>query len=89
MHIEERIEKIEERNVRVQAEKAWETSALRIVVIMLITYIIASGTLFMIGNDNPLRNALIPVLGYFLSVQSLPFIKNWWISKYLKKQNNT
>ena len=84
MNIEERVQKIEERNIRVQAEKAWETSNFRILTIMIVTYIIASGTLLFIDNSNPFRNALIPTLGYLLSIQSLPFIKKWWISRYLK-----
>lgn len=84
MNTEERIQKIEERNIRVQAEKAWETSCTRIVTIMIITYIIAAGVLFFIGNENPFRNALIPALGYFLSTQSIPFIKKQWIAHYLK-----
>lgn len=84
MNIEERVQKIEERNIRVQAEKAWETSNFRVLTIMIVTYIIASGTLFFIGNNSPFRNAFIPTLGYFLSIQSLPFIKKWWISHYLK-----
>ena len=85
MDIEQRIQKIEERNVRVEAEKAWEKSTLRVGSIMLATYIIACGVLMVIGNDNPFRNALIPVLGYFLSVQSLPFLKRSWISRHLAR----
>lgn len=87
MDIEERVQKIEERNERVQAEKAWETSTFRISTIIVATYVIASGTLFFIGNSNPFRNALIPTLGYFLSTQSMPFVKKWWISRYLKDFN--
>ncbi|MES2006970.1 MAG: hypothetical protein V4436_02565 [Patescibacteria group bacterium] len=85
MNIEERVEKIEGRNIRVQAEKAWETSVVRIGSIMAITYVIACGTLFVIGNESPFRNALIPVIGYFLSTQSLPFIKKYWIARHLSK----
>ncbi len=85
MDIEQRIQKIEERNVRVEAEKAWEKSTLRVGSIMLATYIIACGILMVIGNDNPFRNALIPVLGYFLSVQSLPFLKRSWINRHLAR----
>lgn len=83
MDIEQRLEKIEERNVRVEAEKAWETSAFRVGSIMLVTYVVACGVLFVIGNANPFRNALIPALGYFISTQSLPFIKRFWINRYL------
>jgi hypothetical protein len=86
MDLEQRVQKIEERNARVEAEKAWETSVFRICSIMLITYVVACGVLLVIGNDNPLRNAFIPVIGYFLSTQSLPFIKSYWINLHLKKK---
>lgn len=83
MDIEQRLQNIEERNLRVEADKAWETSAFRVGSIMLITYVIACGVLMAIGNDSPFRNALIPVVGYFLSTQSLPFLKRSWITRYL------
>ncbi|MDP3965764.1 MAG: hypothetical protein Q8Q13_03120 [bacterium] len=87
MDIEQRIQKIEERNIRVEAEKAWETSVFRVCSIMLVTYVVACGVLFVIGNDNPWRNAFIPVIGYFLSTQSLPFIKRFWINRHLGGQS--
>lgn len=83
MDLEQRIQKIEERNQRVEADKAWEGSAVRIGSIMLVTYIIATGLMVAMGNDNSFRNALIPVVGYFLSTQSLPFLKRSWIGRYL------
>ncbi|QQR79212.1 MAG: hypothetical protein IPJ68_02970 [Candidatus Moraniibacteriota bacterium] len=85
MNIDERLEIIEKRNARVEAEKAWETSLCRIASIMLVTYVIAYGAFIVIGNENPLRNALIPVIGYFLSTQSLPLLKKWWMESYYKK----
>ena len=86
MTIEERLEKIEKRNTHVEAEKAWEVSLFRKVSIMLLTYVVAYGAFVVIGNDNPLRNAFIPVLGYFLSTQSLPVLKKWWMSSWYKKR---
>lgn len=85
MTIEERLAIIEKRNNRVEAEKAWEVSAFRIISVMLITYVIAYGAFMVIGNDNPFRNAFIPVIGYFLSTQSLPILKKWWMEKCYKK----
>lgn len=85
MTTEERLEIIEKRNTRVEAEKAWEVSVFRIVSIMLITYVIAYGAFIVIGNDNALRNAFIPVIGYFLSTQSFPILKKWWMKKCYKK----
>ena len=40
MEIEKRIEKIEERNKRVELDKAWETSWTRKICIMILTYLI-------------------------------------------------
>lgn len=80
------VEEIKKRNLRVEADKAWETSLFRILTIVVITYSIASVALLGIGNDHPFRNALIPTIGFFLSVQSLPFIKRVWIKHYLKRR---
>lgn len=73
---------IRERNERVEGDKAWEVSGFRVGSITVGMYIIASAALYAIGNDFPLRNALIPAIGYLLSTQSLPFIKRNWIARY-------
>lgn len=73
---------IRERNERVEGDKAWERSGFRVGSIMVVTYIIAAAALYSIGNSAPLLNALIPTIGYFLSTQSLPFIKRHWIANY-------
>jgi len=83
--VESELRAIKERNTRVEANKAWETSWFRVASIVVATYIIASLALLSIGNDHPYRNALIPAIGFFLSTQSLPFLKEWWIKKRLKK----
>lgn len=77
--IEERLAKIEERNKRVELDKAWETSFVRIIFVSLITYIAAYFALYSIGASKPYLNALIPVLGFILSTQSIPIIKKYWI----------
>lgn len=83
MTIEERVAKIEQRNLKVQAEKAWETSAFRVLTIMILTYVVVVLFFIQTGNPEPFLSALIPALGFFLSTQSLPFLKRWWIKKYL------
>lgn len=79
--LEEKIRVIEERNKRVELDKKWETSFIRIFSVGVITYIIAVFALFMIKAPNPFLNALIPTIGFILSTQSLPFIKKLWIKK--------
>lgn len=77
--IEERLNKIEERNKRVELDKAWETSCIRIFSISLITYIAAFFVLYSIGVPRPYLSALIPMLGFILSTQSIPIVKRYWI----------
>ncbi len=80
-HISAVIERIQERNRRVEADKAWETSVVRISTIAVVTYICAVLVMYVIEVERPLLAAFIPALGYVLSTQSLPFLKSWWLSK--------
>lgn len=79
--IKKRIIQIEERNKRVELEKAWETSKTRWISILVVTYILATVVMWIIDVPKPYLNSIIPTLGYFLSVQSLPFIKKVWMNK--------
>lgn len=81
---EQRLDAIELRNRQKEAEKAWEVSFFRRTVIAVMTYIVAVVTLLTIGSARPLLEALVPTLGYLLSLQSLPFIKKWWIERRKK-----
>lgn len=78
------LDQIHERNRQVEADKAWETSSFRVGTLCVITYVVASLVMKAIGVHQPLTNALIPTLGYFLSTQSLPMIKRWWIASRRK-----
>ena len=80
---EKRLQKIEQRNQKVEADKAWEVSMARKLFIAVCTYIIAGIWLVIIKDSDPWLKALVPTAGYLLSTLSLPFVKNWWISKHL------
>ena len=82
--LEKELEAVKERNKRVEADKAWETSGFRIGMICVITYLTASAVLFLIGMKDFYLGALVPVVGFFLSTLSLPAVKEWWIRKRLK-----
>jgi len=84
--LKKELDEIKERNFRVEADKAWETSNFRILSITIITYIVAALVLYFIGAKNFLLNALVPTAGFFLSIQSLPAVKRWWIKKFLRKK---
>lgn len=76
------LQSIQERNKRVELDKAWEGSKTRRGIIALFTYVVVVIFLTIIGNGAPFVNALVPVCGYILSTLSLPVIKQWWIKTY-------
>jgi len=82
--LQKEIELLKERNKRVEADKAWETSKFRVFSVLLMTYIITSIVFYFIGVNDFLLNAFIPTIGFYLSTQSLPFIKKWWVNKNFK-----
>lgn len=73
---------IQERNRRVELDKAWETSWTRRLFIAALTYAIAGLWLVLIHEVYPWAKAFVPVAGYLLSTLSLPVIKRWWSKKY-------
>lgn len=74
-----KIEAIEERNRRVELDKAWETSCVRRGFIAVITYLVAVWFMWSIGVEDAYLNALVPTGGYVLSTLSLPFLKKMWL----------
>jgi len=77
--IEEEIEKIKQRNKRVEADKAWETSFTRKIIIFVLTYIVIVIFFYFAGLPNPFVNSIVPALAFILSTLSLSFFKKLWI----------
>ena len=82
--MEPELKQIQERNKRVELDKAWETSATRRSLIAGITYIVAALFMYRLEIVDPFINALVPTGGYLLSTLTLPMVKRWWIPKYYK-----
>lgn len=83
--LEKEINVIKSRNKKVEADKAWETSWTRKVVVAVLTYLTIALFLFLTGFPNPFVSAIIPSLGFILSTLSLSFFKEVWL-KYLYKK---
>ncbi len=79
------LEKIKERNRRVEADKAWETSWTRKLVIAAFIYIFAVIVLASIRALSPLLNGLIPSLAFLFSTETFDLLKKWWIGNRYKK----
>ena len=83
-NLEERIANIEARNARVEADKAWETSWLRAVVILIVTYITVVIFFRATHVSQPLVSAIEPCMGLLLSTITVTWLKRRWIERRLK-----
>ncbi len=73
------IEKIKERNRRVEDDKAWETSWFRRVLIAVLTYAVIVIFFFVAKLPEPFINAVVPTAGFILSTISVSFFKKIWL----------
>ena len=79
MDLEKEIKKIQERNKRVELDKAWETSWTRRICIMILTYIVVIIYSYVIREfDNIFLSSLVPVIGFTLSTLSLKLVRKIW-----------
>lgn len=83
--LEEEINKIKERNRRVESDKAWETSWSRKILVSIFTYLVIALFFLFAGVKDPFINAIVPALAFILSTSSLFFFRNLWL-KYIYKK---
>ena len=87
--MEKRIEQIEQRNKRVEEDKAWETSFTRRLCIAILTYVVVVIYSYTISKiNNIFLSSLVPVIGFTLSTISLSGIRKYWSKKYHKESIN-
>jgi hypothetical protein len=83
--LEQEINSIKERNKKVEADKAWETSFARKIIISFLTYIVVVLVFYFAGLPHPFINSIVPSLAFLLSTQTLPLFKKLWIKNIYKK----
>lgn len=76
--LEKRVTGIEERNNRVETDKAWETSLTRRILLFVFTYLAIGLYLNAIKVSSPWLNAVVPSIGFLLSTLTLPWFKKLW-----------
>ncbi|MBI5734035.1 MAG: hypothetical protein HY973_03790 [Candidatus Kerfeldbacteria bacterium] len=79
--IEQRLQTIEERNKRVELDKAWETSWTRRLLLSLFTYLAVSLYFWAMGISRPWLNAIVPAVGFMISTLTMPFFKKLWLRR--------
>lgn len=83
-YLEEQIQKINQRNQKVEIDKAWEISKFRTLSICFLIWVVIALVFWIIGVEHYFFNAVIPASGFYLSTLSLPAIKKCWLAKYFK-----
>lgn len=84
-NLEQRVKNIEERNERVEADKAWETSFARRAILAVSSYLVIAIFFVAIGISNPWMNAIVPALAFMIQQLSMPLFKKWWMKKKNEK----
>jgi hypothetical protein len=80
-NLEQKIQKIEERNKRVESDKAWETSWTRRALLTIFTYLAIGVYMRAIDISKPWLNAVVPAVAFMLSTLTMPFFKKLWLKK--------
>ena len=79
--LELEVGKIKQRNKRVEADKAWETSSERRALIAVLTYAFFVLFFHLTGLQSPWVNALIPTIAFLLSTLTLSLFKEKWMER--------
>ncbi|MBL7054919.1 hypothetical protein ISS05_04130 [Candidatus Woesearchaeota archaeon] len=83
--IEKRLDAIEQRNKKVELNKAWETSFARKIIIAVLTYATIVLFFYVAKLPKPFINSIVPTTGFMLSTLSLSFFKKLWTKYGAKK----
>lgn len=78
LEIETKLAAVLERNARVDLNKSWETSWVRLFSVTMVTYLTMTLVFSVLHSARPLLDALVPTTGFFLSTLSLPFVRRIW-----------
>ena len=82
--LETEIKQIKARNKKVEGDKAWETSWLRRILIIIFTYIFAVLWLTLADTTNPFLGAIVPCAGFLLSTLTIYSIKTIFLKNHQK-----
>lgn len=84
--LKQEIEKIKERNHKVETDKKWETSWTRRICIGVLTYLVVVAYSYLISKStNIFLSSVVPVIGFLLSTLSLKAVRKIWEKKLSQK----
>ena len=83
--MKDKVKSVINRNKRVEADKAWETSYTRRTILTIFTYLAIGVYLSAINIPRPWLNAIVPAVAFMLSTLTLPYFKKIWLTNIYKK----
>ena len=83
--LQQELNQIKERNQKVEADKAWETSWTRRLLILALTYGVIVVFFFVTKLPNPFLSAVVPAVAFVLSTLTVPVFKKYWVEKSYKR----
>jgi len=83
--LKKEIDEIKIRNKQVEADKAWETSWTRKILVLALTYIVIVIFFFIAKLPKPFTNAIVPSVAFILSTLTVPIFKKWWLNRIHKQ----
>ena len=75
LRLEDEITAVHERNARVEGDKAWEVSGVRMLTLGVLTYVATLLVFCLLNAARVWLHALVPTCAYLVSVQSMPVVK--------------
>jgi len=82
VQLEQEIKAIKLRNRRVEADKRWELSSARKLVVFILTYAVVLIVFLLVGVAKPFANALVPAVAFVLSTLTVGMFKRIWTRYY-------
>lgn len=76
------IDRIKARNRKVEADKAWESSWTRKLLILILTYIVIVTFFFVAELPDPFANAIVPSGAFLISTLTIPIFKKYWLKHF-------
>ena len=77
--LEKEIIKLKQRNKKVEADKAWDTSFTRKIIVTVLTYFTIVIFFIFSSLADPFINAIVPSLAFLISTATLPMFKKIWL----------
>ncbi len=77
--LQNEVNEIKTRNQRVEMDKAWETSWMRRIIVLVLTYLVVVVFFLCAKLPDPCLNAVVPATAFVVSTLTIGFFKKWWI----------